>query len=268
VQLDTKPPGAQILFVPISQFDGEPDPKRSIKASGVSPIKMELMPGEYWVEAILPDGRFQEVVRHVNKKGSWNEGPMANNVLVAGNDKKLILTPIEIPEKNVIQSMIYVPASESGEAFFLDSHATNVDELNALHYDTDGKKGVLRTSISYQRARDYAEISGKRLLTSQEWDRAQAVLPPRTANDLAEWTRSLELSPDNNSDLVLHGMRYHDSRIVRGGSLKLLEQKSELAPDDYAPRNSIAVAADKADVYPGIAVRCVRSVQPRFPIDH
>jgi len=257
VRLETNPPGARILFVPISQFDGEPDPKRAIKAPGVSPIEMKLVPGEYWVEAVLTDGRFHEVIRRVPKLGGFI-GP--------GNQwsdphETALLTKIEIPTKEVNANMVYV-SPKDGVGFFVDPQVTSAADLNTI-FATDRTRGSARPTVSYYSAQDYAEECGKRLPTNDEWERAQSVLPSRTASSLAEWTSTLELVPDNNSELIIHGVRYLDCHIVRGGSIELAEGKPNLSPADYAARNSLPISTGITD-YAGIGVRCVRSAKPRF----
>jgi hypothetical protein len=247
IRLETTPRGAKVLFVPISPYDGEPDPKRAIKAPGVSPIEMKLSPGNYWVEAVMPDGRFHEALRYVDKWGEWDS---SNSV--AG---KIRLKRIEIPNLDINSNMIYVPRSENCEAFFVESRVATVNDINRLDRGS-------HEYVGYSSALNFGEDNGKRLPTNNEWQQAQSVLAARTAGDVAEWTSTLELIPDNKSDLVLNSLRYRECRIVRGGSLNLLEGKSDLSPRDYSEGNSLPIPIDA--MYRGIGVRLVRSAEPRF----
>lgn len=265
IRLATEPPGAKVLFVPISQLDGEPDPKRAVQATGVSPVEIKLAPGEYWVEAVLPDGRFHEVVRGVPKLGALRD----NYRLQTATNGAFALPDVKIPDKNVTADMIYVP-NHDALPFYVDiAEATEADlhahHCETLRYNTNGEFASVAGPVRYQVAGKYAESVGKRLPTDEEWEHAQSVLPQRKAGDLAEWTSTQVLSPDNESELIIHGQRYADCCIVRGGSRKLIWGDADLTPSDYAAANSapISVAAPYRD-YPGIGIRCVRSAKPHF----
>jgi hypothetical protein len=257
VHLETNPSRARIVFVPISQFDGEPDPKRAIKAPGVTPIEMKLQPGDYWVEAVVSDGWFHEVVRHVPKLGEWDAA-----LTVVGPGETIGLKPIEIPDKSVTSNMIYVP-NEDGTPFYVDANTSNAADLQAKYGATYVAKGASGLCLQYSDAKECAEQFGKRLPTDAEWRRAQGVLPPRTAKDMGEWTDSLELLPDNNGGLLLRGFRYCECHVVRGGSRNLIAGKTDLSPSDFAAENFVAIPT-KGTAYPGIAVRCIRSATPRY----
>jgi hypothetical protein len=257
VRMTTDPPGAKILFVPISNSDGKPEPNQAIKAPGVSPVELKLAPGEYWVEAVLPSGRFIEVIRDVPKKGDLNK--TARNMEVAGI---LPLPVAKIPNKDVSAKMVYVSEGD-GPAFYVDRQVTTATDLDAIFRESHQVLGRSTMTVDYFRALDYAEDVGKRLLTNEEWDRAQSVLPIRKTGDLAEWTYTRALVPDGDGDLLLHGRRYSDYRLVRGGSRKLIQGDADLTPRDYAAENSVPIPIMDTR-YSGIGVRCVRSARPRF----
>src|SRR5262249_28105805 len=106
--------GAKVLFAPISQFDGQPDETRAITAPGVSPIEIKLAPGEYWVEAVLPGGRFQEVIRTVPRRG--NIQLEADPAMRKG---PILLSAITIPEQGLEAGMLRVQDG-GGPPFFVD----------------------------------------------------------------------------------------------------------------------------------------------------
>ena len=150
VRLNTSPPGAKVLFVPVSLLDGEPDPKRVVRAPGVSPVELMLSAGEYWVEAVLPDGRFHEVIRHVPKQTDWN---LLGDRKAA--DGSILLNDITIPDKNIIANMIYVPGG-NGSAFYVDKgQATEMDIAAANHRRAENTRSKMAAE-SYNGAKNYA----------------------------------------------------------------------------------------------------------------
>jgi eukaryotic-like serine/threonine-protein kinase len=256
VRLQTNPPGAKVLFVQISPLDGEPDPNRAVKASGVSPVELKLQPGEYWVETALDDGRFHEVVRHVPKPGE-SLGIYGRQL---STDSPLTLLPIVIPDRDVAANMKYISGPD-GHRFFVDTAQASEAEIAKANRDENPAKSN-PAAVSYPSACNYAETVGKRLPTNQEWQLAQSVLSPRRPGDLAEWTSTPVLVPNDTSNLIIAGRRYSDCRIVRGGSRKLLLGEQNLSSSDYGGDNSIPMAV--GPTYPRIGVRLVRSAKPRF----
>src|SRR5262249_35978130 len=132
-----------------------------------------------------------------------------------------------------------------------------------------GLWGTQDRALAYPFAHNWAEKSGKRLPTSDEWERTQSVLPPRTSSDLGEWTSTLQLVPDDNGKLTVRGRAYREYRIVRGGSLSLVRGNTDLSPRDYDARNLLPVPAAEGENIdsPAIAVRYVRSAKPRFSLE-
>ena len=65
VAITTNPPGARMAFIPLSPDTFEPELYRKILAPGVSPVEIDLLPGDYLVVAVMADGRFHEVYRRV-----------------------------------------------------------------------------------------------------------------------------------------------------------------------------------------------------------
>ena len=54
-----------MAFIPLSTETGAAELYRKILAPGVSPIEIDLLPGDYFVVAVMEDGRFHEVYRRV-----------------------------------------------------------------------------------------------------------------------------------------------------------------------------------------------------------
>src|SRR5262249_45451903 len=153
------------------------------------------------------------------------------------------LRAIEIPEKGIESKMIYVH-DDRGAAFFVDPHVTTLADMHRMAIATNGLHGVKSETLTFLAACNYAEESGMRLPTNDEWERAQCVLPVRAAGDLAEWTSTQQLIPDNEGELMLRDLRYSECRIVRGGSFAVLAGRMiGLLPQDYAANNSLPIPA-------------------------
>ncbi len=214
VHLTTKPPGAHVVFVPLSPADGEPMAERAITATGVSPVQATLAPGDYWVEAVLPRGRFHEVFRHVPKSGE--QGVRSENHLrwAEQKDGSIELPLIEIPENEVANQMLLVDTSHDFEpndpdfklngtplvpTFFVNADEATLEEYLRtqsvtaqlpLHVQLQPNRPI---PLSFDDAVCYAEGIGMRLPTRAEWQRAQSVLPVRSENHFAAWTTSWAL---------------------------------------------------------------------------
>ncbi len=104
VRIVTDPPGAKIVVWGFHPTYGILDKEQYYPADGVSPVTLELPPGDYFVVADLGDGRFHEVMRRVPKD------PRGLAPTVRHHGYKLVgdvveLAPIQIPEAEVTQGM-------------------------------------------------------------------------------------------------------------------------------------------------------------------
>lgn len=65
VHIETSPPGARAVCVPLDPYSGEPLPDRKARLKGVTPGEVWLAPGDYLVVVELEDFGFHEVYRTV-----------------------------------------------------------------------------------------------------------------------------------------------------------------------------------------------------------
>lgn len=67
VDIETEPVGATVVCIPLDSRNGQPLPAAKIEAPKVSPVPLELHPGDYLVVVYFEDDpeRFHEVYRHV-----------------------------------------------------------------------------------------------------------------------------------------------------------------------------------------------------------
>jgi serine/threonine-protein kinase len=206
VSLTTRPAGARVVFWQLDDDMNEPDP--SLKAGeGVSPVNLQLKPGRYLVVAVLEDGRFHEVYREVPDHpqalpqiyaySSWRV-----------EDGVVRLATINIPELGIEKGMIKVegaadflqgfplpdlddprderpfmpgafPIHVRLSDFWISPHeATWTDYLTANQNRPPvwwnpqvpfppGSEPIL---LSWSEAVDFAEMTGRRLLSEAEFE--------------------------------------------------------------------------------------------------
>ncbi len=73
IVMDTEPQGAEVVFVPLNDRTGMPEPTRLVHG-GQSPVSMGLAAGDYLVVAAHPNGKFHEVFRHVPRSDEGQAG--------------------------------------------------------------------------------------------------------------------------------------------------------------------------------------------------
>ncbi len=195
VSLTTDPLGANIVFVPLNTTTGEPTAAGLVRANSRTPVTEELKPGDYLVVAVLDDGRFHEVFRHVPQNA--RAAPGASNHLfwrVAG-DGSIVLPAIDIPLHSVVDEMVQFRSRRLALAshgsiaadgrpgrdvppFFMDAHEFTYGQYKEF---VSGGQWPARMQknppnvfapmpVKYDQAVSYAEFMGKRLPTMDEYD--------------------------------------------------------------------------------------------------
>jgi serine/threonine protein kinase len=284
VRLTTKPDNAHITFIPLSETTGEPIVDRIVRA-GRSPVEVELLSGDYLVEAVLDGNRFHEVLRHVPNLGEWVSDNQKHRQYSDLGNQVVGLPDIKIPGAEVLTSMTLVnlpPRDDSDlnapilnlppvpSPFYVDRNQATVEDYLWAQTNPPSYFGRFNqvsnrpVTLTFDDAVAFAEAVGKRLPTGVEWDASQGLLTERTTKDLAEWTTDCVLSPlsrPQNQLRVDQGL-YGETRIARGGSSRLIDGEKDLEIADCAPTNWIVV--ERPRVHPAIGVRCVRNLNPRF----
>ncbi|MCA8997990.1 MAG: protein kinase, partial [Planctomycetaceae bacterium] len=195
ITITTEPPGAKLVFHPISQKTGRPEPENRIVPEIPAPVELTLKSGDYLVVGVWPDGRFHEVYRHV---------PWANeNSAQAGynhffwrkqSDGRIKLPSIEVPPEDVTSGMVQIDGAANFPlapqfpidpakkyripTFYIDPREyTQGDFFNFNRPGSPARKNAIiegRDYPYYQQARFdqaifLAEMEGKRLLTEMEF---------------------------------------------------------------------------------------------------
>jgi serine/threonine protein kinase len=191
IQITTRPPGARLTFVPLDNVTGDPDGSRTNFLPGVSPISASMAPGDYWVVAVLEDGRFHEVLRHVPEKRETLPGVYKHNRWKASDGGEVVLPDIAIPDIDIADGMTLIEdgkpqraensrthnsteTSQTPKPFYVDPVEFTFAEYVALRGDgpRDLRMQPLTSdaavTVSYDDALSLAEAVGKRLPTAAE----------------------------------------------------------------------------------------------------
>ena len=141
VYVTTEPAGARVAFVPIDERTGEPNPDPAVIArpSGTTPLTVELKPGRYFVEAVLPgsdEPDFAEVYITIPRTETTPDSVVKAN-RSNGLPDDLYRTRILIPKTSqVIAGMVAVPIDEEfrrrdillPELLYVDAKETTPDD--------------------------------------------------------------------------------------------------------------------------------------------
>ena len=287
VTITTNVPGARLAIAPLEEGTGEPDETAVIFPKERTPLTIGLKPGDYFIVALLDDGRFHEVYRHVPEKNELFSGSRYFHrrfkVLRNGTVE---VEAIALPESSdsEIQTM-----SNFGE-FYLGRHEYTYGEYERIR-DTPSKE-LHHLALEDERyalcdtfdmAVWIAEREGARLPLRREYQRAMAIanpgdlqltLPPNhdptdfgpadrseldelpdidgkpvwgLRSNVAEWTGT-RLGYGENSGQVVFGA---------GGDLSIVNGTNRLPRED-----SQVVFVKRSDLLPGLGFRLARSAQP------
>jgi eukaryotic-like serine/threonine-protein kinase len=192
VSLLTKPAGARVTFIPLNDATNEPVPEKMVRAEMLSPIETELTPGDYLVVAVLDDGRFHEVYRHVPKPEENVSFHHKHRHWVLAEDGRIELPGIRIPDRTVLENMALIERRETEKdanetdakiadeqrlaSIFIDFCEVSVADFKQTRHSPPNDKAWTEVSDSHALAIRYddavalAEDLGKRLPTIEEYE--------------------------------------------------------------------------------------------------
>ncbi len=193
VHVQTDPPGARVVLVPLDPDTGFPQPEKAILADAKTPVTIQDVPaGEYLVEAVVAEDRFHEVYRTVPQPGEQND---VDPIRGAGErpDGTIDLPIIKVPPATVTRGMAFFKGGEftvgaedvpavpphrrEVSAFYLDPTEVTVGDFRkvcgALPHplrDQPPPDSHAVTYVMYHFAVHYAEEVGKRLPDEFEYE--------------------------------------------------------------------------------------------------
>jgi serine/threonine-protein kinase len=193
VRVETEPPGASIVLVPINAADGTLEADKAIRPKEKSPTTVQDVPvGDYLVVVVIDEHRFQEVYRTVPTPGTvpslpydrWHEE----------SDGSIAFGKIAILGPEVTKDMAYIAGGEFDmgfpplgypthrrqvPSFFLDLTEVTVDayrqKMESLPVELTEKPLSPTCAVTWVSFRDallYAESVGKRLPDEAEYEYA------------------------------------------------------------------------------------------------
>ncbi len=197
IRLRTEPEGARICFYKLDKVTGEPLPEQRTEAKTVSPVELDLLPGEYLVIADLGDGRFHEVYRLVPEAVHLLPEAFYPHRSWDNDNGRAELPKIKIPPADASPNMAFFDGAEKFEVgianapmipvherhvrpFFLDVREVTYGEFftsnhGLLPMATLTRKDVpqvdfVAAGLFFDEAVKYAELQGKRLPTEWEYE--------------------------------------------------------------------------------------------------
>lgn len=281
VSFETVPKGCEITTILIDPATGEPDPTQIKTASGRTPLKTWLPPGDYLVVAVLNDDRFHEVLRHV--PDSKEVTKLVSPDRYWSRSKSGIVSfrwPIRIPEIDAEKKMVLVEevanwttSMDSGNS----KQAAKIWQIPAFYVERQDQ--VLSASMltgtcavngnRYADAVAFAECSGKRLPSLLELQYVCEAYYNQNSQQnntsplvgLAtipwEWTTTRPFGAATQSHDPLVPLP-ESSRIALAGEIPIRGNGNVASKATFPKRLSTESA-----FLPDHGVRCVRSVRPR-----
>jgi tRNA A-37 threonylcarbamoyl transferase component Bud32 len=286
VEIDSEPSGARVALVPIDGRTGEPNTDTSsvLLPGGLTPLRIAMKPGDYFVEAVLPHeaepSDFAEIHRTVVPKGVLSKRQMQLN-RDRGDDEELVRINVMIRHaSDVLKGMIAVPIAEKyrkrnpllPKVLFVDSKETrppNNPSGSAGSHPTDSVNETGGIAITFADAKRLAELSGKRLPSALESDAileyarehrssdtsGSAAIDPVLLSGLPAWTTSKYEFVGLGSSAALNALR--EMYVLKGNG-----EPGELSGLMRLPDGTLVASPDIE--LPIIGFRGVRSAAPRF----
>lgn len=194
VRLETDPPGARVVLVPLHQQTGEPLPESAIRPERRTPLAVAEVPvGQYLVVAEVAGRGFHEVYRTVPRPGQVIDRRVSSRAWEEQVDGAVALPPIVIPAADVTRGMAFFkgkdftmgsadlpgvpPHRRHVDSFYLDPTEVTVGAYRAVKGDLP--VGLLKVPppdsyavdhVLFDHAVDYAERIGKRLPDEAEYE--------------------------------------------------------------------------------------------------
>lgn len=321
VRIRTDPPAERVVCVPINEESGIPIAERrsSLPQSG----ETRLPVGDYLVVAQVAGYGFHEVYRRVPAPDEMVGGPEPRTRWQLASDGFVELPTIVIqPQTEVVarmcrfeggeftvgqlSSMGMIGHAERVDDFYLDVTEVSVAEFRSVMGGLPAAGTAVEppgddeavTSVTFSEALEFAERSGKRLPSENEYEFAATVagarrfpwgdnpalltewtfgpvgtpsedhLPSRPAvfglfSNVAEWTESNYVPYPERPPLPAELRKLASiSRVVRGGSFEIQQRRAPRVTAALDPR--VPELAEINTRRPGLGFRCARSARPRF----
>jgi eukaryotic-like serine/threonine-protein kinase len=257
VAMDTAPTGAEVVFVPLNDRNGLPEPSRLVRA-GRSPIRMGLAPGDYLVVAAHSNGMFHEVHRHVPRS---EEGlPFGADALFyrMEPDGRIRLTTVKLWYNSEIRGMqrVVLTSPRDGRSvnLLVDRREMVLADLPSEFASNIQQPLTDPYLCDYYYAMTCAEVIGKRLPTAPEFERILAANDSHTAPGLKglfaepwEWATTSATASSSLTSHVGPAAELGDMATLYGGS--------------YTEQSRTVV---KYGAGATAAIRAVRSPRPRL----
>ncbi|MBD3674172.1 MAG: protein kinase [Planctomycetaceae bacterium] len=182
VRIQTEPAGALVAIVSLRKHDWSPQTDSIKRPDQTTPVQLDLKPGDYLIEAMLPGYGFHQVIRRVEPiKAASSTSRLLRRITIPQTDRDSH-DLVKIPEGEFEFGLPPNTERRHVREFLIQSHEpTYADYKRVMGELTpamrDGLKAVGITDLNrplgyltFQEALEFAEASGLRLLTETEWE--------------------------------------------------------------------------------------------------
>lgn len=196
VVVETEPTGAKIVVVPLDDVSREPQPERMFHCTELSPVKVQLPPGDYLIVAVKDNHGFHEVYRHVPKPEDVYQFKFYHREWTRDAQGTIHWRRIAIPSDRVTVGMAKITGAQEflmGEPeskahpqhrrrvpdFYIETREVTLGDYKTTspgflpsRMQKDPPPDEFPVIMSVDEAMNFAERIGKRLLTETEFEYA------------------------------------------------------------------------------------------------
>lgn len=325
VLVRTDPPGAKVALVPVDEGTNKRLADKAIFPNGVTPLEVPLNPGLYFVEVLLSEtGEFHQVYRTVPKQDIQVPARNHNSAYWTRNGPIVEVPIVSLRFAETENRLVDVNGGEflmgdnnfphlapahlvKVESFSMQEHEVTIAEYQKvipnLPAGLNGVPVLERmnwpvTYVSYFDALDYAELSGLRLLTEEEFEfvatnGGKSAFPNPDKSDsyntwsfgpatnlsfdttespaairglysnVAEWTDSCQVPYDQRIPMVEKMTELISaSRVIKGGEFSVVIGQNSSSTLHAGARTRVALM--RVESHPGLGFRCAKSSSPSY----
>jgi len=182
VRITTNPPGAIAAIVPLAAHDWSPIPSAQIHPQEPTPLVLDLAPGDYLVEVMVPGYGFHQVVRRIASSEQTDKREFESPTIVIPENGKMSDGLVRVTGGEFLMGIPQKREKRTVRDFMIQAHEpTFADYQRVIGHLTpamleglEGAEGNASLSqplgyLTFYEALEFAEAAGLRMLSESEW---------------------------------------------------------------------------------------------------
>ncbi len=181
VRITTEPPGALAAIVPLARHDWSPVISAEIQPQKQTPFEIELPPGDYHVEVMIPGYGFHQVVRRISGSESIDSQVYASPTIVIPSHDMNSHDLVHIHGGEFLCGLPHAREKRKLGDFMIQRHEPTFSDYKRVMggltpamikgLQSEGETNYDRSLgyLTFAEALAFAEASGLRMLTETEW---------------------------------------------------------------------------------------------------